>query len=357
MRDTAPLRGSQGSSRERETRQAQRPKLLFLACYFPPVHGIACVRTWNIAKYLVRLGWDVTVVTPDPSLWRTVEGLERVSKELEREGIRRILTGHRWRCLSPYDLKCWNQGLGWVLGGACRRTANELGLDRSIGWINEAERACGFLAANQIDVILATGSPFASFKLAKRLSDRWGCPYVLDYRDVWPNLGKSRHSERVIRTTEEALIDGSSAVVAISESLLSGKGALKSKVHVITNGFDPEEMGQIKPYDFGHFAIVYAGSFYPPQRTITPVMEALKAVKASRIDQRIPWRFHYYGPQGDHVRAEAERFGVAQDRGAWKCHASPGPLGHPRVWRQCRHHLCARGKGCRGQGDRDRQII
>ncbi len=55
----------------------KRPKMLFLACYFPPVHGSACVRTWNMAKYLARLGWDVTVVTPDPSLWRNVEQPER----------------------------------------------------------------------------------------------------------------------------------------------------------------------------------------------------------------------------------------------------------------------------------------
>jgi glycosyltransferase involved in cell wall biosynthesis len=160
-----------------------------------------------------------------------------------------------------------------------------------------------------VDVILTTGPPFGVFSLAKRLSEKWGCPYVLDYRDPWENFG-GRYAERVIRTTEEALIDGSSAVVAISKSLLTGTGALNSKLHVITNGFDPEEMEQINAYDFGHFAIVYAGVFYPPQRTITPVMQALKAVNASRIAQTTPWKFHYYGQHTEHVRAEAERFGV-----------------------------------------------
>jgi glycosyltransferase involved in cell wall biosynthesis len=161
-----------------------------------------------------------------------------------------------------------------------------------------------------VDVILTTGPPFGIFSLAKRLSEKWGRPYVLDYRDPWENPGNGRYAERVIRTTEDALIDRSSAVVAISKSLLNGTGSLNSKLHVITNGFDPEEMEQIKPYDFGHFAIVYAGIFYPPQRTITPVMQALKEVRARRVDQRTQWKFHYYGPQNDHVRAEAQRFGV-----------------------------------------------
>jgi glycosyltransferase involved in cell wall biosynthesis len=286
------------------------PKLLLLAYSFPPVQTIATVRTRNIAKYLARLGWEVTVVTADPSVWKKVEDCEKVSMELDREGISRILTGHRWRCLGPVHLKCWNQNLGWFAGGVCRIIARQLGIERDIGWVQAAEQACSTLSPKEVDVILTTGPPFGVFSLAKRLSEKWGCPSVLDYRDPWENPGKGRYSERVIRTTEEALIDGSSAVVAISESLLSGRGALNSKLHVITNGFDPEEMEQIKPCDFGHFAIVYAGVFYPPQRTITPVMQALKAIRASRIDQRTPWKFHYYGPQNEHVRAEAQRFGV-----------------------------------------------
>ena len=55
-----------------------RPKLLFLVWNFPPVQAIASVRTWNVAKYLARLGWDVTVVTPRPELWRHLESPEKV---------------------------------------------------------------------------------------------------------------------------------------------------------------------------------------------------------------------------------------------------------------------------------------
>jgi glycosyltransferase involved in cell wall biosynthesis len=293
-------------SKRQMNQDLKRPKLLLLAYSFPPVQTIATVRTWNIAKYLTRLGWEVTVVTADPSVWQKVEDYEKVSIELDREGINRILTSHRWRCLGPTHLKCWNQNLGWLAGGVCRMIARQLGIERDIGWVKAAEQVCSTLSPEDVDVILTTGPPFGVFSLAKRLSEKWGRPYVLDYRDPWENPGNGRYTERVIRTTEEALIDGSSAVVAISESLLSRMGSLNSKLNVITNGFDPEEMEQINPYEFGHFAIVYAGVFYPPQRTITPIIQALKAVRASRT----PWKFHYYGPQNEHVRAEAQRFGV-----------------------------------------------
>src|SRR5262245_4466259 len=252
----------------------RRPKLLFLAHAFPPLRVIACVRTWNMAKYLARLGWDVTVVTLHPSLWRNVENPQIVAAELEREGIRRILTGHQWRFLecSPNPLICWDRGVGWFVGGIFRRMIRYLGIDDpgGIGWIRAAERACSTLTAKDVDVILASGSPFASFMLARRLSNRLGCPYVLDCRDPWMRNTRGRLlSQLKILAEEIELVSGSSAVTVVSNSLLDGKLNIGSKLHVITNGFDPEEMAQVKPFDFGHFAIVYTGAFYNPERVIT----------------------------------------------------------------------------------------
>lgn len=46
----------------------KRLRLLFLACYFPPVQASGWVRAWSIAKHLNRLGWQETVVTSHPSV-------------------------------------------------------------------------------------------------------------------------------------------------------------------------------------------------------------------------------------------------------------------------------------------------
>src|SRR5688572_6713450 len=37
----------------------KRPKLLLLVWSFPPAPAIGSVRTWNIAKHMARLGWEV----------------------------------------------------------------------------------------------------------------------------------------------------------------------------------------------------------------------------------------------------------------------------------------------------------
>jgi len=291
-----------------------RPQLLFLAYPFPPAKAPGCVRTWNIATYLARLGWGVTVVTPDPSILRNVENGERLSLELDDEGIKRILTDHRWRCLAPNNLKCWNQNLGWFAGGVCRTIARNLAIGEHIGWVKAVEEACSDLTENDVDVILATGSPFEAFSLAKRLSQRLGRPYVLDYRDPWtgnPHSGRLPSLSAVQR--EAGVLEDCAAITIVSPSwgvALDRRFGVGAKLHVVTNGYDSGEMMAVKPYDFGHCAFVYAGIFYPPKRVISPFLEALKLLKEALNEQAKEWYFHYYGSDERHVREQAGKLGL-----------------------------------------------
>jgi glycosyltransferase involved in cell wall biosynthesis len=275
---------------------------------------IASVRTGNIARYLAGLGWVVTVVTPDPSIWRNVEDREKVSMELDRQGINRILTGHHWRCLEPSRLICWNHNLGWFTGGVCRRIARHLGIDKRIGWIKAAERACSILSPKDVDVILVSGSPFRAFGLAKHLSNRLGRPYVLDYRDPWTRNPYAGRPALLATIREEAsLLEGCAAATVVSPSwgeALHRDYGVGEKVHVVTNGYDSGEMAAIKPYEFRHCAFVYAGNFYPPKIVISPFLAALKYLKESLTESRSRWYFHYYGVGENHVRQEADRFAL-----------------------------------------------
>lgn len=292
---------------------ADRPRLLFLAFSFPPLRAISAVRAAAMAKYLGRSGWEVTVVTPDPALLQNADNAEQAVAHIDACGIKRICTGHRWRCLSSGHLKrSYHRGLRWFLGGICRRVAKMLDVDEMIGWYPEVERACARLKARDIDVVMATGSPFGAFKVAQRLSRRLKCPYVLDYRDLWTGNPHARgrkpdHHAHV----ERRLLADCAAVSVVSPSMaryLGDRFGVDHKAHVIPNGYDPIDFERIKPVAFGHFAIVYAGQFLPPKRTATPLMQTLRRV--AELTPDASWRFHYYGPSGDHVREAATAFGV-----------------------------------------------
>jgi glycosyltransferase involved in cell wall biosynthesis len=289
----------------------RRPRLLFVTYAFPPATGAGTVRVWNIAKYLARSGWAVTVLTLAPALRRRVERAQTVESDLGREGIGRLTSDHRWRWLAAENLKISNNGLAWLVGGIGRRVAGRLGIDPTIGWVKPAERACAKLNKGDIDVVLASGAPFSAFSLARRLSDRLGCPYVLDYRDLWSRNHFSPVPGAVRK--EAALVEGSAAVTTVSPSygsVMASQFAAGPKLHIVSNGYDAEELSAVAPERFDHFAIVYAGKLTLPKQPISPVMTALNRL-AMTTRPLGNWKFHYYGRDTGHIMAEAERFSVA----------------------------------------------
>jgi glycosyltransferase involved in cell wall biosynthesis len=302
------LNGAQSFNYKRPVEKA-KPRLLFLAHPFPPAHSIGAVRTRNIAKHLSRLGWEITVVTPDPNSWARLDRGFPSENNHGLQDVRSIYTGHSWRCLNPTALRCWNDGLGKLCGGAARIVARRLRIDSGIGWIKPATKACSLLAPNDFDLILATGRPFAAFDLAGRLAKKFGRPYVLDYRDPWTCPSPSQWPDRIARR-EEMLLKGAAAVITVSPiwaNAMRDRFQLENKIHVITNGYDPEETSRVAPHQFDHFAIVYAGRFYPPRRVVTPLMAALRTLKSHNTK----WYFHYYGGHASHVAEEAAKYGLS----------------------------------------------
>ena len=84
---------------------------------------------------------------------RHVQDPEKTKANFEVEGIREILTGHSLRFFAPSRLIRWNEGLGWLAGGICRRIAHRLGISGGVGWIKAAERACLSLGPEDVDLI------------------------------------------------------------------------------------------------------------------------------------------------------------------------------------------------------------
>ena len=55
---------------------------------------------------------------------------------------------------------------------------------------------------------------------------------------------------------------------------------------------------------------MYIGNFYPPKRVISPFLAALKRFEECLDESSSRWYFHYYGPQENHIREQADRFGL-----------------------------------------------
>ena len=143
--------------------------------------------------YLARLGWEVTVVTPHSYVWRHVEDSEKVSIELDAQGIHRIPTDHQWRCLVPQHLNCWDQGLGWVAGGVCRTIARRLGVDTQHETVVFMHKDCpvcrseGFTAHNR--VLLRAGDRHIIATLYQVTTDLLSLDEAALSEPAWVRLG------------------------------------------------------------------------------------------------------------------------------------------------------------------------
>ena len=284
-----------------------RPRVLFLTYYFPPTHAIASVRTGRLAVHLSRLGWDVTVVTPDPALIDWPEQPAKVAEELDRAGVVRRYTRHRWQFLDPGDLKRPIAPARWLVQRLLSRPAAGLlrrfGVEPSIGWFYDARDACASLTRDDVDVVLATGAPWHTFRLAGEVAGRLGRPFVLDYRDSWtsnPHLSAPGSSARRV---ESELLRRCSAISVVSPSLaklLGEESDIPSKTYVVSNGYDPAEYQDVPKRKFDHFAIVYAGRFYSPKGGAAPFLAAIRELEQLRPQE--DWKFHIFGPNAEPVR-------------------------------------------------------
>jgi glycosyltransferase involved in cell wall biosynthesis len=294
--------------------------LLLVSYYFPPAKAIACSRTWAFAKYLSRLGWRVRVVTPRADVW--AEQDPEPFQDADAELVEYVRTGYWFPFLSG-DTKASRKTLLGKLGRHLGwRLQVRRGFEVMTGWFRAAGRECRSLKAGDADAVVASGPPFGSFSLARRLAAQIHCPLILDYRDLWTEnpFCRALRTERN-RAAELRLLAECAAVTTVSDQSAQMLRRMSSatSVHVISNGYDMDRLSRVVPYAFNERAIVYGGMLYPPLRTLDPVLNAMGALAERGA---LPFRLHYFGPDGAAVETAAYQRGLA----AWVVnHGSVSP--------------------------------
>lgn len=228
------------------------PHLLLVAFYFPPARASGVFRARAIANHLVRRGWYVTVLTADawffedvlrqadPGLLSTIDErvvIERVTFEGRR--LDRDLRRHGWfRGNFPKVADRW-----------LTRWEQRRFPDPYAPWIPVASAAGVEIHRRRpIDVVLATGNPFSSFEVARRVAARATVPYVLDYRDAWTldqfgEVPAFPEGDRVW-DAERRVLDDASLVTFVNAAQQTWYAerhpSVAGRMRVIENGWDPE---------------------------------------------------------------------------------------------------------------------
>jgi glycosyltransferase involved in cell wall biosynthesis len=166
-----------------------RPRLLYLAFYFPPTRASGVHRSLATANHFAAAGWDVTVMTAQREFFR--DFIRSYDPSLEAE-VRPEVTVERvafpgWR-YEP-DVRNFSR-----VRGNFPRVADKLHSrieqlafpEPWAPWILPTLKRARQLHDQQpFDVVLATGNPHAAFATAWGIHKLHGVPFVIDYRDSW----------------------------------------------------------------------------------------------------------------------------------------------------------------------------
>jgi glycosyltransferase involved in cell wall biosynthesis len=235
------------------------PHVVLVAMFFPPSRASGVYRALAMANHLVRAGWRVTVVTVAEDFFDSVVGsrddslLAAVDPRIQVVRVpfpaTHLIGDARrmgWlRTTFPFVHRFLNKALErWVFP------------ERYARWIWPVVRVGRRIdARDPVDVVVATGNPWASFAAAWALGRIRRIPYVLDYRDSWTldlfNEADAYPPGHLARRWERRVLRGASAAYFVNEALRAWHAerypAAGARFGVLPNGYDAAFVDPAEP--------------------------------------------------------------------------------------------------------------
>jgi hypothetical protein len=187
--------------------------------------------------------------------------------------------------------------------------------DPQIGWLPYAVAdGSAMLKEWRADLIYATVPPLTGLLVARRLSRRFGIPWIAEFRDLWvdhPYYDSPAWRRPLERIQERRVLRDVAGLVTVSDTWRDLLQARFGKPTLtVLNGFDPDDYPpDALPSATGadELSIVYTGTLYPGRRDPTPLFQAMARLGAKARGVRV----RLYGADPATVAALAEKAGVA----------------------------------------------
>ena len=281
-------------------------RLLLVAYFYPPCRDTGALRPAAMAKWLARLGHEVTVLTTSAYGDQESEGVEVV----------RTADAARWRARdgevgSMFDADTYS--------GRPHPLSRLLVPEPLVAaWAPFARaRALRLARARRFDAVITTSPPESAHLVGRALARR-GVTWVADVRDAWTfeplrppfPTGLQR---RLDRWLERRWLGSADAVVCVSEPAAEDlrRRAIAEPV-LIPNGWDPElaptegaHVPAEAPFDPERVSLLYTGRFGSYGRDPAPLVEALALLARDEPDAAARLELVIAGPL---TEAEAELF-------------------------------------------------
>jgi glycosyltransferase involved in cell wall biosynthesis len=262
-----------------------KPKILFIADYAPPYNKIGALRVGKTIKYLVKLGYEVQLLTahheqerdlslplPLPAHLVHYADSPRISDLAEQEYSSLNAFKKIFRRLQ-FSLKYKN--------------AYFLFRENSLPWIPKAIKVGQQLISEwHPDLIFSSALPITAHVIARHLSRKNKIGWIAEYRDLWLRRETSTTNsvlDTLHNTTERFIIRNAKLLITVSDSLADYLRTMHSKeVMTVYTGFDQistEQQPSTQEGSHDVLTLAYTGSVYLSGRSICnprPLFEAIR---------------------------------------------------------------------------------
>jgi len=280
-------------------------KVLIIAYHYPPLGGSGVFRTLKFTKYLPRFGFKPYVLTVKNAMYQAKDPtlLEDIPNEVEI--FRTFSIEHKIFLMPFYALKTTPK---WIFVP-----------DINIGWlpfaVRQGER---IIKKENINVIYATAPIFTSLLIGCLLKRKTGKPLVIDFRDPWTQNVFTKYPTRLHKKIEEkmeerVLKEADYIIVAgdyLKHVLTERYPFVKSKMEVITNGFDPDDFKDLKMRkQTEKFRIIHTGSIYG-LLTARPFLLALSKAIEEKTNLKEKLEVMFVGSYGNETSILVHKLGL-----------------------------------------------
>ncbi len=238
------ITGSLSSRVSLPEQSASQHGLLMIAYWYPPENESGALRPYRFCKYLPQHGYWPHVVSANHDV--ETQGVLRTPGNAYRASSLSRLFWRAVQRLAPY-----NDRLEWIADGY--------------------GAAAALVLRKRIRAIVSTSPPLATHLVAMRLKKRFRLPWIADFRDpLWGNPFRTRRWGSICdQFVERLIIQKADAVIvntdAVKRLLSEHYPECEEKIHVIWNGYDPQDELVSAPIParsfrkIAHFGSIYGG--------------------------------------------------------------------------------------------------
>lgn len=234
-----------------------RPHVLLLGLQFPPARGSGVYRIRAWANHLVRQGADVTVLAGTDDYWRALAGDldEQLRATVDpRVRVVQVPVRHEHLLGDVHRMSWFHAGFpalhAWLFERYRRRVFPEVYAPVVPAFVRAGLRVA---LRRRVDVVMATGNPYAQGAAARRLHRLLRKPYVVDFHDPWtldlwaeePAFAEGSPEKEA----ERRMVDDAALVLTVNRPLVEWYQQeypqAADRVRLVENGFADDVVGEV----------------------------------------------------------------------------------------------------------------